>query len=60
MLNAHGSALLDLAEVLVLAGRDARAEVEQAVGLYERKGNVVMAERARARLGESAVRVASD
>ena len=52
MLNAHADALLDLAEVLGLADQDARPELEQAVALYERKGNLVMAERARSRLAE--------
>ncbi|MEJ7792197.1 MAG: AAA family ATPase [Gaiellaceae bacterium] len=52
MLNAHADALLDLAEVLALAGQDARAELEQAFALYERKGNLVMAERTRSRLAE--------
>ena len=52
MLNAHGDALLDLAEVLALAGQDARAELDQALALYERKGNLVMAERTRSRLAE--------
>jgi tetratricopeptide (TPR) repeat protein len=51
-LSAHGDALVDLAEVLALAGRDPRAELEQALALYERKGNLVMAERARATLLE--------
>jgi tetratricopeptide (TPR) repeat protein len=50
LLNAHGDALLDLAEVLGLAGKDATPELEQALELYERKGNVVMAERTCARL----------
>ncbi len=50
MLNAHADALIDLAEVLALAGQDAQAELEQAIALYERKGNVVMAERTRSRL----------
>ncbi len=54
MLNAHADALLDLAEVLALAGQDARAELEQALALYERKGNLVMAERTRSRLAELA------
>jgi len=54
MLNAHADALIDLAEVLALAGQDARAELEQALALYERKGNLVMAERTRSRLGELA------
>jgi class 3 adenylate cyclase len=50
MLNAHADALVDLAEVLTLAGKDGRGELEQALALYERKGNLVMAERTRARL----------
>jgi len=52
MLNARGDALLDLAEVLALAGRDARAELEQALVLYEQKRNFVMAERTRSRLAQ--------
>jgi tetratricopeptide (TPR) repeat protein len=52
MLNAHADALLDLAEVLALAGRDAQAELEQALALYERKGNLVMAERTRSRVAD--------
>jgi tetratricopeptide (TPR) repeat protein len=52
MLNAHADALLDLAEVLALGGRDARAELDRALVLYERKGNLVMAERTRSRLAE--------
>ena len=52
MLNANADALLDLAEVLALARQDARAELEQALALYERKGNLVMAERTRSRLAE--------
>ncbi len=39
-----------LAEVLELAGRDPRPELERALALYEAKGNVVMAERTRAKL----------
>jgi tetratricopeptide (TPR) repeat protein len=54
MLNAHADALLDLAEVLALACQDARAELEQALALYERKGNLVMAERTRSRLADRA------
>jgi tetratricopeptide (TPR) repeat protein len=50
LLNAHADALLDLAEVLELAGRDPRPELEHALALYERKGNLVMAERTRSRL----------
>jgi hypothetical protein len=43
---------MDLAEVLESAGRKAEAvaEVEQALELYEGKGDVPMAARARARL----------
>jgi tetratricopeptide (TPR) repeat protein len=54
MLNAHADALLDLAEVLALAGQEARAELEKALALYERKGNLVMAERTRSRLADRA------
>jgi class 3 adenylate cyclase len=51
-LNYQGDALSDLAEVLRAAGRtdEAAATLEQALERYERKGNVVMAERTRARL----------
>jgi class 3 adenylate cyclase/tetratricopeptide (TPR) repeat protein len=52
MLNAHADALRDLAEVLTVAGQDPAAALEQALGLYERKGNLVMAERTRSRLAE--------
>ena len=52
MLNAHADALIDLAEVLTLAGQDALAELDRALALYERKGNLVMAERTRSRLAE--------
>jgi tetratricopeptide (TPR) repeat protein len=52
MLNAHADALIDLAEVLALAGRDARAELDRALALYDLKGNLVMAERTRSRLAE--------
>jgi tetratricopeptide (TPR) repeat protein len=54
MLNAHAEALIDLAEVLALAGQDARAELDRALALYERKGNLVMAKRTRSRLAELA------
>lgn len=51
-LNEHAKALGDLAGVLELAGRreEAAAALERALELYERKGNLVMAERTRARL----------
>jgi class 3 adenylate cyclase/tetratricopeptide (TPR) repeat protein len=54
MLNEQGDAYADLAEVLTLAGRpeDATEALEQALARYERKENVVMAERVRARLAE--------
>ena len=50
MLNAHADALIDLAEVLALGGRDTRPELERALALYERKGNVVMVDRTRSEL----------
>jgi hypothetical protein len=52
MLNFHANALSDLAEVYVLAGltEKARARLEQALTLYERKGNLVAAARAGRRL----------
>jgi len=48
-LNAHGGALLDLAEVLARSGRgdEAAAARERAVELYDRKGNVAAAAEAR-------------
>jgi hypothetical protein len=47
-LNLRARVRLDLAEVLADRPADAAAEVEEAVRLYERKGNTVAAERARA------------
>ena len=52
MLNVHADALLDLAEVLTLGGQDARTELDRALALYERKGNLVMVERTSSRLAE--------
>ena len=51
-LNQHGDALLELAAVLAEAGRsaEARAAAGQALGLYERKGNLVATAQARQRL----------
>jgi tetratricopeptide (TPR) repeat protein len=51
-LDAHGDALMDLAEVLYLATRPEQAAkaLEQAVELYQQKGNVVSAARARSQL----------
>jgi class 3 adenylate cyclase/tetratricopeptide (TPR) repeat protein len=54
MLNLQGEALLNLAEVLALAGKEARPELEEAIALYERKGNLVMAERVRSQLAARA------
>jgi ATP/maltotriose-dependent transcriptional regulator MalT len=50
----RGESLLDLAEVLRAEGRRAEAVpvVEEALVLFERKGNVVLARRARAELIE--------
>ena len=53
----HADALMDLAEVLRVAGREGEGEaapvIRQALELYEQKGNVVGAERARSLLGEA-------
>src|SRR5713226_844613 len=55
-LNSHGHTLMDLAEVLCLAGHSDAAGpvVKQAIALYERKGNVVSAARARTLLADLA------
>ncbi len=52
MINMQADALVDLAEVLRLAGRAEAAAptVSRAIELYERKGNLVSARRARDRL----------
>jgi tetratricopeptide (TPR) repeat protein len=51
-LNLRGESLLDLAEVLRAGGQDARATeaTREALGLFEAKGCIVLAERARALL----------
>lgn len=56
LLDLHGDALLELAEVLRLAGREAdvRAPAERALALYELKENSVAAGRARALLATAA------
>jgi ATP/maltotriose-dependent transcriptional regulator MalT len=56
LLDLHGDALLELAEVLRLAGREpeARDEAERSLALYELKGNTVSADRARALLAAAA------
>jgi class 3 adenylate cyclase/tetratricopeptide (TPR) repeat protein len=53
-LNFQGDAYADLAEVLMLAGRGAEAAkaLKQALERYERKENLVMAERVRVRLAQ--------
>lgn len=53
MLNQQGDAYFDLGEVLALAGDAAGAAgaYEHALDCYERKGNLVMAERTRVRTG---------
>jgi hypothetical protein len=54
MLDTQADAYADLGEVLLLGGiqDDAAAAFEQALVRYERKGNLVSAQRARARLAE--------
>ena len=54
MLNWHANTLTDLAEVYVLARRpeEGRAPLEQALALYERKGNVVSAGNGRSALAQ--------
>ncbi|HEY8815216.1 MAG TPA: adenylate/guanylate cyclase domain-containing protein [Candidatus Dormibacteraeota bacterium] len=49
-LNMHGHALMDLAEVLRLAGQteESRRHIESALDVYDRKANVVSAAAARA------------
>ncbi|MDP9284939.1 MAG: hypothetical protein M3P41_08320 [Actinomycetota bacterium] len=52
LLDGRGDTHADLAEVLILAGRDdeAQAALQEALTLFELKGNVVTAERMNARL----------
>ncbi len=54
MLNWHGRALADLAEVYVFTGRgeEGRAHLKQALALFERKGNLVSAGGVHAALAE--------
>jgi tetratricopeptide (TPR) repeat protein len=56
-LNRHGDSLLALAEILRLQGRESEAagQIREALRLYEQKGNVVSAERAKAMLLGAAV-----
>jgi DNA-binding SARP family transcriptional activator len=55
-LNFHGDALVDLAEILTVSERpdEAADALAEAVRLYERKGNVVSAAKARSFLAELA------
>ena len=54
-ISGQGDVYADLAEVLVLGGKhdEAIAALEQALARYERKGNLVSAERVRTRLASS-------
>jgi hypothetical protein len=54
MLNWHARALVDLGEVYVLASRadEARPRFEEALAIYERKGNLVMAAKTHSALTE--------
>jgi hypothetical protein len=58
-LDAHARAVADLGEVLRLAGRpgEAAAALEEAIGLYEAKGNVAAATSLRDRLGQPSLEV---
>ena len=60
LLDLRGDALLDLADVLHLAGREqeTRETAEAALDLYLRKGNEVAAERARAVVARAATTTA--
>jgi predicted ATPase/class 3 adenylate cyclase len=53
ILNSHGDARVDLAEVLLRAGKEdeATAALDEAIACYERKGNVVGLAHARALAG---------
>ena len=57
-LSEQGDGLFDLAQVLAAAGRteEVRPALEQALDRYERKKNLVMAERVREKLASSAAR----
>jgi hypothetical protein len=56
LLNMRGNVLMDLAEVLILSNQSVEAVpiVRQALQLYEQKGNIVSAAKARAVLYEQA------
>jgi hypothetical protein len=53
----HAEVLCDRADILALTGRpvsDAATDIERALALYERKGNLVMVERTQSKLAELA------
>jgi hypothetical protein len=52
VLVAHGEALVDLADIQRLTGRsrEAAAALGSAVGLFQRKGAIVLEDRARSAL----------
>ena len=54
-INLHGDILMDLAEVASMAGEtdEANSAIEAAIVLYDQKGNVVSAARARSVLKET-------
>ena len=55
-IDLRGDMWMDLAEILTVRGStDARDALEHALALYERKGNLVSAARARGRLAELGV-----
>ena len=53
MLNMHAGALVDLADVLALAGRDLRPGARAGARALRQKGDLVMAERTREMLAVS-------
>jgi class 3 adenylate cyclase len=57
MLNLRGEAMLAVVEVRQAAGDDARREIEEALALFERKGNVVMVERTRSLLTDQSIKL---
>ena len=59
LLDDHAQVLADLAEVLRLGGRrkESAKAIDEAIHLYERKGNVVAAETLRALLAEPPIQV---
>ena len=62
LLDQQGDAYADLAEVLLLTGKpdEAAAALEQALERYERKGNLVSAQRMRDRLAGLREKVPSE